>query len=149
MTKIRITKEFRFEMAHALLNYDGLCSNIHGHSYLLSVTVIGKIIRDELNPKDGMVIDYGQIKDITNNFVISRLDHALLINKSTTGTELYKNNKLFEKVIFTNFQPTCENILNDIASILKEKLPENIQLYCLKLRETPTSYAEWYMTDNV
>jgi len=40
MTKIRLTKEFDFEMAHSLLNYDGLCQHIHGHSYKLAVTVI-------------------------------------------------------------------------------------------------------------
>ena len=41
MTKIRITREFTFEMAHALWNYDGPCRNIHGHSYKLYVTVFG------------------------------------------------------------------------------------------------------------
>jgi 6-pyruvoyltetrahydropterin/6-carboxytetrahydropterin synthase len=51
MAKIRLTKEFNFEMAHALWNYDGLCKNIHGHSYKLLVTVIGEAITDKKNPK--------------------------------------------------------------------------------------------------
>jgi 6-pyruvoyltetrahydropterin/6-carboxytetrahydropterin synthase len=55
MAKIRLTKEFRFEMAHALWNYDGLCKNLHGHSYILNVTVIGDPIEDESNPKLGML----------------------------------------------------------------------------------------------
>ena len=41
MAIIRVTKEFRFEMAHALWNYDGPCSNVHGHSYILYVTFQG------------------------------------------------------------------------------------------------------------
>ncbi|MBN2173471.1 MAG: 6-carboxytetrahydropterin synthase, partial [Bacteroidales bacterium] len=53
MVKIRVTKEFTFEMAHALLGYDGSCKYVHGHSYGLSVTVIGKPITDDSNPKLG------------------------------------------------------------------------------------------------
>ena len=46
-------------MAHALYGYDGPCKNIHGHTYKLSVTLIGKVILDNANPKNGMVIDFG------------------------------------------------------------------------------------------
>ncbi len=62
MTKIRLTKQFAFEMAHSLWNYDGLCKNIHGHSYKLDVTVIGKPIDDESNNKQGMVMDFIDLK---------------------------------------------------------------------------------------
>lgn len=47
MSIIRVTKEFRFEMAHALFGYDGPCKDIHGHSYKLSVTVSGKPVADK------------------------------------------------------------------------------------------------------
>jgi len=63
MSKIRITKEFRFEMAHALLGYDGMCSNIHGHSYQLSVTLIGETLNNTSDPKNGMVMDFGDMKE--------------------------------------------------------------------------------------
>ena len=64
MARIRITKEFKFETAHALMGYDGLCKHIHGHSYELLVTVIGHPIEDESNPKLGMVMDFGDLKKI-------------------------------------------------------------------------------------
>lgn len=51
MANIRVTKEFNFEIAHALWNYDGPCANIHGHSYRMFVTVIGEPINDNNNPK--------------------------------------------------------------------------------------------------
>ena len=57
MSTIRVTKSFSFETAHALYGYDGLCKNIHGHSYKLYVTVIGTPITDSSNVKFGMVID--------------------------------------------------------------------------------------------
>lgn len=59
-TIIRLTKEFTFEAAHALEGYDGLCREIHGHSYRLFVTVKGTPCADESNPKFGMVMDFGE-----------------------------------------------------------------------------------------
>jgi 6-pyruvoyltetrahydropterin/6-carboxytetrahydropterin synthase len=61
---IRVTKEFSFEMAHALWNYDGPCRNVHGHSYRLFVTLTGTPAIDQQNPKNGMVIDFTDNKNI-------------------------------------------------------------------------------------
>ena len=61
---IRITKEFTFETGHALHGYDGLCKNVHGHSYKLSVTVKGTPINDPMHVKNGMVIDFSDLKKI-------------------------------------------------------------------------------------
>ena len=55
---IRITKEFKFETGHALYGYDGLCKNVHGHSYKLSVTLLGTPITDPDHVKYGMVMDF-------------------------------------------------------------------------------------------
>ena len=60
----RITKEFRFETGHALYGYDGLCKNVHGHSYKLSVCLVGTPISDPNNVKFGMLIDFSELKKI-------------------------------------------------------------------------------------
>jgi len=70
MTKIRVTKEFTFEMAHALWNYDGPCRNIHGHSYKLYVTVFGNTLLDNTSTKLGMVMDFSELKKIVKKYVI-------------------------------------------------------------------------------
>jgi len=147
MNNIRITKEFKIEMAHALYGYDGKCKNIHGHSYYLHVTVIGPIITDKSSPKNGMVLDFSDLKKIVNDKIISQLDHALLLNENSPDTNLFKGNN-FEKVVFVDYQPTCENLLADFAKRLKSELPVNLKLHSLKLSETVTSYAEWYAEDN-
>ena len=62
--KIRITKEFDFEAAHALDGYNGKCKDIHGHSYHLKLTFIGSP-KSNLRLSDcGMVVDFGDIKKI-------------------------------------------------------------------------------------
>lgn len=143
---IRVTKEFRFEMAHALLNHDGPCKNIHGHSYQLSVTLKGKPIEGVENPKDGMVIDFSDLKKIVNEEIIQPFDHSLLLNK-TTPEKQYKELQE-QKLILFDFQPTCENMLVYIADKLKKALPKEAVLHHLLLRETSTSFAEWYAEDN-
>ena len=53
MSTIRVTKSFGFETGHALYGYDGLCKNVHGHSYKLYVTVVGRPIDDKTMSKMG------------------------------------------------------------------------------------------------
>ena len=148
MAKIRVTKEFNFEIAHALWNYDGPCANIHGHSYRMFVTVIGEPIDDENNPKNGMVIDFGDLKKIVNQEIIIPLDHAIILNYKAFESFKGIKNAMFSKKYIVDYQPTCENMVIDFVSKLKTKLPTNLKLHSLKLHETATSFAEWFAEDN-
>jgi 6-pyruvoyltetrahydropterin/6-carboxytetrahydropterin synthase len=147
MAIIRITKEFRFEMAHALQGYDGACKQIHGHSYELLVTIIGTPISSQ-NPKKGMVMDFGDLKQIVRTKIIDVFDHALVISKETPAKMINTADEMFSKLIVVDYQPTSENMIVDFASIIKPLLPKGVDLYSLKLRETATSYAEWFASDN-
>lgn len=148
MSKIRITKLFNFEMAHALKDYDGPCRNIHGHSYELFVTVIGEPINNNESPKNGMLIDFGDLKRIVRSNIIDQLDHALLLNSDTPEHLINDLKKGFVNVTLVNYQPTSENMLIDFSERLQNVLPQHIRLHSLKLRETVTSFAEWYASDN-
>ncbi len=150
MSKIRITKQFSFETGHALYGYDGKCRNVHGHSYKLSVTVIGTPITDTSHVKLGMVIDFGDLKKIVKEDIEDVFDHATVFNKNTPHVELAKElEQRGHNIILVDYQPTSENMAIDFAKKIKARLPENIVLHSLKLQETETSYAEWYASDNV
>lgn len=149
MSKIRITKQFSFETGHALYGYDGKCRNVHGHSYKLSVTVIGAPIVDPNHVKFGMVIDFGDLKKIVKEEIVDRFDHATVFNKNTPHVELAKElQKRDHHVILVDYQPTSEEMVAHFAEKIKKRLPKNINLYSLKLQETDTSFAEWYASDN-
>lgn len=145
---IRITKEFKFEMAHALSGHDGPCRHIHGHSYELYVTIKGKPLQDSHSPKDGMVMDFGDLKKIVKSTIVDRFDHALVLNSKHRERFCKTEEELFEKIIWVDFQPSSENLLVYFAQTLQPLLPEGVKLHSLKLRETVTSYAEWYAEDN-
>ncbi|MGB5377508.1 6-pyruvoyl trahydropterin synthase family protein [Muriicola sp.] len=149
MNKIRVTKEFSFETGHALFGYDGKCKNVHGHSYKLAVTVIGTPVSEKNAVKLGMVIDFGDLKKIVKEEVVDVFDHATVFNKNTPHLELAKElEKRGHQVILADYQPTSENMVLHFADKIKTRLPKNLQLHSLKLRETETAYAEWFAEDN-
>lgn len=150
MNKIRITKKFNFEAGHALHGYDGKCKNVHGHSYKLFVTVIGTPINDLNNVKNGMVIDFGDLKTIVKTEIEDVFDHATVFNKNTPHLELAK--ELIDRghhVILVDYQPSSEMMIIDFAERIKKKLPEEVELHSLKLYETESSYAEWFASDQI
>ena len=148
MSLIRITKQFSFETGHALYGYDGKCKNVHGHSYKLSVTVIGTPITDKSNVKYGMVIDFGDLKKIVKSEVVDVFDHATVFNKNTPHIELAKElENRDHSVILVDYQPTSENMVVDFAEKISSRLPAHIKLFSLRLQETETSFAEWFASD--
>lgn len=135
--KLRLTKKFDFEMAHALTEYDGKCRNIHGHSYKLYVTVEGECVDGD----SGMVMDFHMLKNIVEKHILQQFDHALVLPKlqhvDAPSFEGYD-----AKLMLTPFQPTTENLLVHFADIISDKIPAPARLYSLKLYETESSCAE-------
>ncbi len=149
MSNIRITKQFSFETGHALYGYDGKCKNVHGHSYKLSVTVIGEPISDNTNVKFGMVIDFTDLKKIVKEEIVDAFDHATVFNKNTPHIELARElESRGHHIILVDYQPTSENMVIDFSQKIKNRLPSSIKLHSLKLQETETSFAEWFASDN-
>ena len=113
-----IYKEFRFEAAHKLPHHDGKCRRLHGHSWVGRVYVKGNHLIED-GPKQGMIIDYGDIKQYLKPLLDKYLDHYYL--NETTGLE----------------NPTSEAVAMWIFEKLAEAgLPG---LYAVEIRETCTS----------
>jgi 6-pyruvoyltetrahydropterin/6-carboxytetrahydropterin synthase len=119
---IKVEKIFRFESAHHLMNYCGPCEHTHGHSYLLIVGLKGPINRDT-----GMVIDYKELKNIVQKYIIDIFDHSNI-----------------NDVMDCN--PTAENMILFIWEKLeKEGLVKG--LYEITLKETDSSIATIHKSD--
>lgn len=147
MTKIRITKIFNFEMAHALINYDGACRNIHGHSYKLYVTLLGTTIEDENNTKNGMVMDYKDLKQIVKSKIVDRFDHVLTLNDKTPLEAIQPITAIYPNFELLPFQPTSEKMVAYFADIINDHLPNHVELFSIRLYETESCYAEWFASD--
>ncbi len=146
---IRLTREFSFEMAHALEGYDGLCRHVHGHSYKLFVTVAGTPCDAPDDPKYGMVMDFGDLKRIVNRLVVDRYDHALILRQTPENMQLLEQvREKWERVYLVDYQPTCEQMIARFATQIARELPEDVRLVELKLYETEKSHATWRAEDN-
>lgn len=108
-----VTKEFTFDSAHYLPDYHGKCETMHGHTYKMHVTIHGEV------QKDGMVMDFVELKNLVKKKVISKLDHQLI-------NDVIKI-------------PSAENI----AIWSWEQLEKDIPLYEIKVWETPTSFVTY------
>lgn len=117
---LTVTKSFEFDYAHKLPNYKGKCENLHGHRGKLSITLNGCPNKKK---KDGMVIDFSDVKSIVQP-LIDKLDHAYL-------------NDFIDN-------PTAENM---IKFVLDELQKTELAYHIVKIRiyETPDSYAEYLL----
>lgn len=137
-------------MAHALYGYDGPCRNIHGHTYHLQVSLLGKPKVDNKSPKNGMVLDFKDLKKTIKEKIIDTYDHALVLHANSPHILLEKTlSGQFEKIIFLEKQPTCENLLLHFQQLIKHLTRPGIKLVYMKLEETPDSFAEWLLSDNI
>ena len=126
-------------MAHALWEYKGKCSSIHGHTYKIIVSVR---LKDNNSLKD-MVMDFNLLKKIVKETIIEKFDHSLLLYKNAKySNQIDLTLECFQKVYFLEFQPTCENLVKFFSDLIIKKLPENIKLVSIKLWEGIYNYAE-------
>ena len=148
MKRLTATKEVTFAMAHMLDQHKGLCRNLHGHQYKLLVTLenVTEVYDDQTPEKEGMVVDFSEIKKIIETVIISRYDHACMINTHTTDDFEIALWKLLidhnKKIACVNFRPTAENMAKDIFNTLEAYMPIGVHVVGVKLYETETSYAE-------
>ncbi|MDP1843842.1 MAG: 6-carboxytetrahydropterin synthase [Sediminibacterium sp.] len=138
---LKVTKIFRFETAHAIHGYNGHCKNIHGHSYVLHVTVGDPIGDIAFLPKPGFIVDFKDLKKWVNEIIIQEFDHCLILSKDFVKE--HPNTARTENLLIWEMEPTAENILLHIKNKLLKALPDNILLKKLIIYETNDSYAEW------
>lgn len=111
---MKICKEFYFDAAHHLIDYKGKCERVHGHTYKLEVVIEGEV------GKDGMVMDFVDIKETVEKEIIGKLDHRDL-------------NDIFEN-------PTSENMAKWIFERLKKEFGN---LSTARLWEGRNSWVEY------
>lgn len=143
-----IRKQFKFEMAHQLWDsYSAAChENLHGHSYVLEI-----YLSADSTDETGMVVDFGEVKDILKDY-IDKWDHSLTMPKMFPKEYLDMLSKYTKKFRITEYNPTAENMAEDMYNTLNDKLNDyqletykkiKWYLYKVRLHETTTGWAEY------
>ena len=80
----------------------------------LWVTVKGKVKEELGHPKNGMVMDFGDLKKVVKPNIVDKFDHALVLNANSPHADI--NLEAFDKVYHLDYQPTSENLVIDFAN---------------------------------
>lgn len=137
--KVYVTKKFGFEAAHRLPNYKGACSNMHGHSYKLEVTLSGYIYDNYDSVDKAMVLDFKTLKRIVTEKITDIYDHKLLNEFFTFPTA-----EIMAVSIYYDICRSLENLPYELEkSKIKDFNDKYIKVESVKLWETEDSYAEY------
>lgn len=164
---IRATKEFTFDCAHMLSGHQGLCKNLHGHTYKVQVTITRndaldvqpELNDDKLEPAGGMVLDFKHLKEICKE-IFDSFDHAFIFNENvlkmqdkdeTNAERMIINDVLSNGLKYVAFpgRPTAENMAKYFYDQIQLKINQAdefglpIQINSVRVWETPTSFAEY------
>ena len=142
---MKIIKIIEWDMGHRVLHHRSVCRGLHGHRYKVEICVSGDLVSKPDVSEEGMVIDFADIKKISNQFIQEKLDHAFMVwEKDEDLISFFKHSKGHKPVIVP-FTPTAENVAAYIFNRLQDKFKDvyktGLHLHSIKLWETPTSYA--------
>ena len=157
---LTITRKLEFDAGHRIPNHESKCRNVHGHRYVLECTVTGELVTQPGHSSEGMIVDFGALKEIMNQFVVSDWDHAMLVWQNDTpliaalyaletdsSHTLAKDEKGWgkHKTVVLPCIPTVEGLAEYAFGLLSAPLLSNgLKLTHLRLYETPNCWADCY-----
>ena len=139
---LTVTKTVRFDAAHVLTNHQGMCRNLHGHTYRVDVSVRrGPATQSAEIPSD-MVIDFKDLKRVIEESVVSRFDHAFIYNETSPAESeiaavVVKHGM---RAVALPWRSTAENLARHFFAELSARIPG---VSSVKVWETPDSSAEY------
>ena len=143
---ISITRRLEFDSGHRIPNHDGQCKHLHGHRYAIEVTLTGEVAHHPGKADDGMVLDFGDIKRLTNQYVVDLWDHAFLVAKEDEGLVAFLATLPNHKTVVMEHVPTVENLAKAAFTILQPVFSKSfggrLELSALRLYETPNCWAD-------
>lgn len=143
---MQITTRLEFDSGHRIPNHKSQCRNLHGHRYVLEITLSGDIIKQENASENGMVMDFSDVKAIAKESVVNVWDHAFLVYQHDKEVLNFLNSLPNHKTVVFPTVPTAENMALEAFRILKSKYHDtygnHLKLEKVRLYETPNSWAD-------
>lgn len=143
---MRITRKLEFDAGHRIPDHKSQCRHLHGHRYVLEVTLAGDVIDVEGDSNRGMVMDFADVKAIAKEHVVDKWDHAFLVFRGDTKVVDFLNALPDHKTVILDLIPTAENLAATAFRILeplyRDAYGNNLKLKRVRLYETPNCWAD-------
>jgi len=143
---LEITRKLEFDAGHRIPNHHGQCKHLHGHRYQLEITISGEMIKKSGASDEGMVLDFGQIKQIAKEQLVDLWDHAFLVARADTEVLNFLNKLPNHKTVILDEIPTVENLAEKafamLSPLIEKEFEGRIYLKKVRLYETPNCWAD-------
>ncbi len=143
---LTITRKLEFDAGHRIPDHKSQCRNLHGHRYTIEITLQGRVIEDDGNSDNGMIMDFSDIKALAKQHLVDVWDHAFLVYAKDQPVRDFLATLPNHKTVVIDKIPTVENLAQIAFDILKaayqDRYGTGLHLHKLMLHETPNCWAE-------
>ncbi len=143
---MRITRRLEFDAGHRIPDHKSQCRHLHGHRYVLEVTLSGGIIQQAGDPANGMVMDFSEVKALARQHVVDLWDHAFLVYAGDVTVVEFLASLPEHKTVVLDCIPTAENLAETAFRILdavyRDVYGNQLRLEQVRLYETPNCWAD-------
>lgn len=143
---MKITRRLEFDAGHRIPHHASQCRNLHGHRYVIEVTLTGETVGNEGAADEGMVLDFSHIKTLVNQQIVDRWDHAFLVYQADTPVREFLQSLPGHKTVVIPIVPTAENLariaFDELAPLFAERYQGRLKLSRVRLYETPNCWAD-------
>lgn len=141
-----ITRRLEFDAGHRIPDHKSQCRHLHGHRYVIEITLSGGIIHKAGDAANGMVMDFSQVKDLAKTHLVDLWDHAFLAYAGDTAIVDFLNSLPGHKTVILDRVPTAENLAHiafeRLAEVYRDSYGNHLQLEQVRLYETPNCWAD-------
>lgn len=148
---MRITRRLEFDAGHRIPDHRSHCRHLHGHRYALEVTLSGDVIQQRGDTRDGMVMDFAEVKELARAHVVERWDHAFLVSSGDRAVVSFLASLPDHKTVVLDEVPTAENLaliaFRALDPVYQNRYGNNLRLERVRIYETPNCWADACRTD--
>jgi len=143
---LTITKRLEFDAGHRIPDHRSKCRSLHGHRYVLEITLEGEPVNAPGSSDHGMLMDFTDVKAIAMAEVVEPWDHAFLVWREDSRIVEFLAGMPGHNTVLLDRVPTVENLAQIAFAILQPKYVSrygnSLRLARVKLFETPSAWAE-------
>jgi 6-pyruvoyltetrahydropterin/6-carboxytetrahydropterin synthase len=144
---LTITRKLEFDAGHRIPDHCSQCRNLHGHRYVLEITLQGDVVETEGAPDRGMVMDFGSVKSLAMEHLVNRWDHAFLVYEGDSRVREFLESMPDHKTVVLDRVPTVENLaaiaFETLSHVYDAHYGINLRLQRVRLYETPNCWADF------
>ena len=141
-----ITRRLEFDAGHRIPDHKSQCRHLHGHRYVIEITLSGNVIQKSGDAANGMVMDFSQVKDLAKAHLVDAWDHAFLAFAGDTAIVDFLNGLPDHKTVILDRVPTAENLariaFEQLDAVYRDTYGNHLQLHKVRLYETPNCWAD-------